>query len=154
MTKSYYSLALNHPADAVWSVIRPFDHYAWAGVEGETHIEGGKAGDQVGAVRRVSAGGRVIRQVLLAHSDLDRAYSYALCEPSPFPVRNYVATIRVAPIVENGAAFVEWQATFDCAEDQIDRWTRYFETEGFAKWLAALRRFMEARPEKTDAAAC
>jgi hypothetical protein len=38
---------------------------------------------------------------------------HALCEPSPFPVRNYTATIRVAPIVETNSAFVEWRATFD-----------------------------------------
>jgi len=63
MARSYYSVMLYHPADEVWAVIRPFDHYAWAGVESETIIEHGKAGDQVGAVRRVSYGGRIIRQV-------------------------------------------------------------------------------------------
>ena len=52
MARSYYSVMLYHPADEVWAVIRPFDHYAWAGVESETIIEHGKAGDQVGAVRR------------------------------------------------------------------------------------------------------
>ena len=65
MARSYYSVMLYHPADEVWAVIRPFDHYAWAGVESETSIEHGKAADQVGAVRRVSFGGNVIRQVLL-----------------------------------------------------------------------------------------
>ena len=43
MARSYYSVMLYHPADEVWAVIRPFDHYAWAGVEGETSIERGKA---------------------------------------------------------------------------------------------------------------
>ena len=142
MAKSYYSVALDCSAEAVWAVIRPFDHYAWAGVESETIIEAGKAGDQVSAIRRVAAGDRIIRQVLLAHSDIDRAYTYAFCEPSPFPVRNYIATIRVAPIVETNGAFVEWQATFDCAAGEYERWTSYFEKEGFARWLGALRQFM------------
>lgn len=44
MAKSYYSIVLDHPADDVWSVIRPFGHYAWAGVESNTIIEDGKAG--------------------------------------------------------------------------------------------------------------
>ena len=147
MAKSYYSLALDHSAEDVWSVIRPFDHYAWAGVESETVIEAGKAGDQVSAIRRITMGDKVIRQILLAHSDVDRAYTYALCDPSPFPVRNYVATIHVAPIVETNKAFVEWSATFDCAAEEYDHWTNYFEKDGFARWLAALRRFMasEAR---------
>jgi len=143
MAKSYYSMVLDHPADEVWAVIRPFDHYAWAGVESRTVIEDGKAGDQVGAIRRVIAGDNVIRQTLLAHSDVDRSYTYALCQPAPFPVRNYTATIHVAPVVETNQAFVEWEASFDCAADEHDRWTAHFEKEGFARWLAALRRFMQ-----------
>ena len=149
MAKSHYSLVLDHPAEEVWAVIRPFDHYAWAGVPGATNIEAGKAGDQVGAVRRVSTGAGTIRQVLLAHSDAQRSYTYALCDPAPFPVRNYTATIRVAPVVEGNRSFVEWWATFDCAADEYDRWTRHFAHEGFAKWLAALREFMSRRQARS-----
>jgi len=146
MAKSYYSTVLNHSAAEAWSVIRSFDHYAWAGVEAETTLEAGKAGDQVGAVRRVSSGGKIIRQALLAHSDVERSYTYALCNPPPFPVRNYVATIRVTPVVDGNQAFVEWWATFDCAAEEYDHWRTYFEQQGFAKWLSALRHFMaEAR---------
>ena len=145
MARSYYSMVIDHPADAVWAVIRPFGHYAWAGVPSETVIEDGKAGDQVSAVRRVSLRDKTIRQALLAHSDRDRSYSYALLDPSPFPVRDYVATIRVTPVVESNAAFVEWWATFDCAAEERDRWVTYFAREGFAAWLAALRDFMRAR---------
>jgi len=47
MAKSYYSMVLNHSYKEVWTVIRPFDHYAWAGVESETLIEEGKTGDQI-----------------------------------------------------------------------------------------------------------
>ncbi|TMH47098.1 MAG: SRPBCC family protein [Betaproteobacteria bacterium] len=116
------------------------------GVEAETTLEAGKAGDQVGAVRRVSSGGKIIRQALLAHSDVERSYTYALCNPPPFPVRNYVATIRVTPVVDGNQAFVEWWATFDCAAEEYDHWRTYFEQQGFAKWLSALRHFMaEAR---------
>jgi hypothetical protein len=145
MTRSYYSTVLDQSADEVWAVIRPFDHYSWAGVPGETVIEAGKAGDQVGAVRRVATADRTIRQILVAHSDRDRSYSYAFCDEPPFPIRDYTATIRVTPVVESGKAFVEWWATFDCATEERARWTGYFETEGLAKWLAALRRFMQAR---------
>jgi Polyketide cyclase / dehydrase and lipid transport len=142
MAKSYYSIVLNHPADEVWAVIRPFDHYAWAGVESETIIEDGKAGDQVGAVRRVSYGGNVLRQLLLAHSDIERAYTYRFCGTPPFPVRDYQATIRVSPVVADNYSFVEWWATFDCAADERDKWVQHFERQGFAKWLAALAGFM------------
>jgi polyketide cyclase/dehydrase/lipid transport protein len=140
MARAYYSVVLDHSADEVWRVIRPFDHYAWAGVDGETIIEDGKAGDQVGAIRCVTLPDRAIRQKLLAHSDIERFYTYLFCEPAP--VRNYVATIRVSPVVASSQAFVDWQASFDCSEDERDRWVRQFEQKGFAVWLAALRRFM------------
>jgi hypothetical protein len=146
MPRAFYSVVLDHPAEAVWAVIRAFDHYAWAGVEAETTIEGGKAGDQVGAVRRiVLSDNSVRRQILLAHSDIDRFYSYSLCDPPYLPLRNFVATIRVTPIVQDDNAFVEWWATFDCAERENDHWIGFFEKEGFAKWLAALREFMATR---------
>jgi hypothetical protein len=144
MAKSYYSIVLDHSAADVWAVIRPFDHYAWAGVESETHIEEGKVGDQVSAIRRVTMGDKIIRQILLAHSDVDRSYTYAFCGAPPFPVSNYSATIRVTPVVETDKAFVEWSATFDCAVEECERWTEYFEKEGFARWLAALRKTMDA----------
>lgn len=142
MAKSYFSLVLDHPHQAVWEVIRPFDHYAWAVAESETIIEADKAADQVSAIRRVTMGERVIRQILLAHSDLERSYTYAFSGDPPFPIRNYVATIRVTPVVEDDRAFVEWWATFDCAAEEVDRWVSFFERDGFARWLDALRQFM------------
>jgi len=145
MAKAYFSMVLDHPAETVWAVIRPFDHYAWAGVETETVIEDDKAGDQVGAVRRFTVGGQVTRQVLLAHSDRERSYSYAFAGTCPFPVVDYCATIRVVPIVADGRALVEWWATFDCALDERAKWVEHFERKGFAVWLEALALFMKAR---------
>ena len=60
MARAYYSTVLDHPADKVWSVIRPFDYYAWAGVPGQTIIEDGRKGDQVGSIRRFSNGEKSI----------------------------------------------------------------------------------------------
>lgn len=143
MAQSFYSIVLDHSADAVWGTIRSFADYDWSGVVSQTVIEDGKAGDQVGAVRRVHVGDRVIRQRLLAHSDSERRYTYAFLEPAP--VRNYRATIAVSPVTDSGQAFVEWSATFDCNEDAIDRWTDFFAREGFARWLGSLRAVMAKR---------
>jgi Polyketide cyclase / dehydrase and lipid transport len=142
MAKSYYSIVLDHSADEVWAVIRRFDHYAWAGVEGETIIEDGKAGEQVGSVRRFTDKGNTVRQVLLAHSDVDRSYTYAFCGDPPIPVRDYEATIRVTPVTADNGSFIEWWATFDCAMEERDKWVKQLEQGGFAKWLAVLRQFM------------
>jgi Polyketide cyclase / dehydrase and lipid transport len=67
MNKFYYSTVIDQPADRVWSLIRDFNSYpVW--VEGikESHIEDGKAGDAVGAIRNFSNGNARIRQRLLA----------------------------------------------------------------------------------------
>ena len=116
MAEAFYSVVLDHPADAVWAAIRPFGHYAWAGVDAETTIEEGKADAEVGAVRHVAMPGRTIRQQLLAHSDRERSYTYSFLEPAP--VRNYVATIRVTPVAETGQSFVERRASFDGAPEE------------------------------------
>ena len=153
MPRAFYSVVLDHAADDVWKVIRLFDHYGWAGVPADTIIEDGKAGDQIGAVRRIEMGDGIIRrQVLLAHSDQDRSYTYGICTPSYLPIENYVATIRVTPVVEDGKAFVEWSAAFDCAADERGKWVSFFENNGFGKWLGSLREFMAQRGAAADPA--
>lgn len=138
MARSYYSTVFEQSADEVWAVIRDFGFYEWAGVSGEAYMEDGRAGDAVGGVRNFQGGAKVIRQRLLAHSDLERCYTYEFCDAIPYPVDNYQATLRITPVVEQNRAFIEWWATFDCDPNERDRWVRYFEQEGFATWLAAL----------------
>jgi hypothetical protein len=142
MAKAYYSTVLDHSADDVWSVIRMFDHYSWAGVKAETVIEDGRKGDQIGSIRRVDTGAKVLRQVLRAHSDVERSYSYGFVSEPSIPVQDFAATIRITPVTETGKAFVEWWATFDCELEDRDRVATQLETGGFAVWLGALRRHM------------
>lgn len=145
MARSYFSTVFEQSASKVWAAVRDFGDYAWAGVVAETFVEEGKRGDSVGAVRRIRTPERTMRQRLLAHSDLERCYTYELCEPMAFPVRNYRATLRITPIVDGERAFVEWWAIFDCAPEEQERWTSYFSDDGFAKWLGALRAWISAR---------
>jgi hypothetical protein len=42
-------------------------------------------------VRQVVTPDQPLRQRLLAHSDLDRSYSYEFCDSAPFPVHDYRA---------------------------------------------------------------
>ena len=146
MARSYYSTVLERSADEVWAVIRDFGHYAWAGVSGETTLEDGRAGDAVGAVRSVRTGERHLRQRLLAHSDLERSYTYEFAGAIPFPLRNYRATLRVTPVTDGEKSFVEWWATFDGQPEELERWRRYFENDGFAVWLGALRKYLGNSP--------
>jgi hypothetical protein len=138
MPRPCYSTIFEQSGDRVWSAIRDFGHYSWAGVPGETVIEDGKSGDAVGCIRAFRGGDTKIRQKLLAHSDRDRFYSYELCPPYHLPLRDYLATLRVIPVTDGDRAFVEWSATFDCADSEHARWHAHFMAS-FRMWLEALR---------------
>jgi hypothetical protein len=139
MAKSYYSTVFEQSADRIWSVLRDFGNYTvWVDGVDEAYIEEGKSGDAVGAIRFIRMGDARSRQKLRAHSDIERCYTYELCEPHRFPIRNALATIRVSPITDTSRSFVEWWLTFDCVEHEYDHWTAFFATS-FAGWLESLR---------------
>lgn len=64
-------------------------------------------------MRRLTlAGEGAVRERLVSLDDTDRSYTYDILE-SPFPVRSYRSTIRVAPITATGESFVEWWCHYD-----------------------------------------
>lgn len=141
MPRSYASTVVNAPAATVWSHIRDFNGLPqWhSGLVAKSHIEGGKSGDQVGAIRNFElTDGTGIRELLTAHSDTERSYTYAFCEP-PFPVVNYLATIRVSPVTDGDRTFVEWWTTFDCELAELAHWTDFFASQVFKGGLDAVR---------------
>jgi Polyketide cyclase / dehydrase and lipid transport len=142
MTKVYYSTVIDQTADRVWSVIRDFNSYpVWVEGISESHIEEGKSGDAVGAIRNFDAGGTRIRQRLLAHSDLDRFYVFESCEPLG-AISYYQGTGRVTPIVDGNRAFVEWSTVFDCRAEERENCTTFFK-EATPQWLSSLRATLE-----------
>jgi hypothetical protein len=138
MTKAYFSTVLDASADEVWSAVRDFGSYSWAGSEYSAVIEANRAGDAIGTVRRVGADG-AMRQRLVAMSDPDRWFSYEVCAGSPIEVDKYRATLRVTPVVDTGRAFVEWWATFDCPPADSARWQRFYAEDRFPTWIDGLR---------------
>jgi hypothetical protein len=144
MAKSHYSTVFDHSADAIWTIIRDFNNYSvWVEGAGESHIEQGKSGDAVGAVRNVLYDGKNIRQRLLALSDLERSHTYEFADAGRPGLHNFQATLRVTPVVEDGRAFVEWWATFDCEPDRTEELTEFLRTS-FARWLRSLNRRLES----------
>jgi hypothetical protein len=123
MARAYTSTVVPAPADEVWAVIRDFNALPdwWPSASKSSEIEDGKAGDQVSAVRRL--GEQRVAEILLMHSDYDRAYSYSMPEPV-FPIKNHVATIHVTPITDRNHSFVEWSAVFDAQWDEAEKWER------------------------------
>ena len=141
MAKSYASTVVDASAEDVWARIRDFNGLAtWhGGVVATSEIEDGKAGDQVGAVRSFTlADGTNLRERLLAHSDLERSYTYSALK-APFDVDNYQATMRVTPVTDGGTSFVEWWTTFDCDRDRQAHWVGFFASALFQGGLDALK---------------
>lgn len=153
MARAYYSTVFEHPADAIWKIIRDFNNYpVWVGGAGESRIEAGKSGDTVGAVRNVLYHGRRIRQRLVAQSDVERSQTYEFCDAPTLPMIAFRGTLRVTPVVDGNRAFVEWWADFDC--DPVSRDELVATLQGwFGKWLESLRQSMERQPARFPATA-
>jgi Polyketide cyclase / dehydrase and lipid transport len=153
MAKAYYSTVFEQPAPDVWKTVRDFNNYpVWVGGAGESHIEDGKSGDTVGAIRSVLYQERRIRQRLLAQSDVERSQTYEFCGPPSLPITGFQATLRVTPIVDGNRAFVEWWATFDCDAGRRGELTGTLQGR-FGNWLESLRNTLGGRSLEFPAAA-
>lgn len=142
MTTVSYSTVFEHTADQVWAVIRDFNSYpVWVESVTESHIEEGKPGDAVGAIRNFVEYGTSIRQRLVAHSDLDRFYTYESCG-SLGAISHYQGTGRVTPVMDGNRAFMEWSMQFDCPTEEQENCTKLLE-EAMPQWFKSLRAVLE-----------
>jgi hypothetical protein len=140
--KISYSTVFEQTADQVWAVIRDFNSYpVWVASVTESHIEDGKAGDAVGAIRSFEEYGARIRQRLLAHSDLERSYVYESCGTLG-AITYYQGTARVIPIVDGNRAFLEWSVTFECPPQEQSNCTKSLE-EAMPQWFTSLRAVLD-----------
>jgi hypothetical protein len=140
MPRPYASALVPTGADELWQLVRDFTGLAeWhPGIE-SSEIEGPGSADTVGCVRCLTLpDGGVVRERLMALDDTERSYTYDILD-SPFPVRRYRATIRVAPVTSTGEAFVEWWSEYDAdAADEADL-TATFADAVYGTGLGALR---------------
>lgn len=145
MPKPYASAVINAPADEVWSFVRDFNNLnEWLPAVGSSEIEGGQDAGVVGCVRRLTLqDGGVAKERLLVLDDVDRSYTYEFVE-SPFPVRSYRSTIRVAPVTDTGQTFVEWWAWYDADAKDEEQMTETFAKGVYAAGLKRLRKRFEA----------
>src|SRR5262245_40283415 len=92
MLRTHVSCVIGAPIAAVWKAIRPFDSLAtWHPYIAASSIEGQHPADKVGGIRRLQLrdGGGIVRETLLALSDLDHSIVYDIIE-SNMPVENYI----------------------------------------------------------------
>lgn len=110
----YNSCVVQGPVDQVWSALRNFHDMSWAPAVVEKLDRAGKAAaDQIGA-RRVLNG--VFHETLLALNDVDRELKYSIDDgPGPVAkdqVASYVGIVRVFPVTDGNATFVEWSSSW------------------------------------------
>lgn len=140
MAKVYISTVINAPADRVWARVRDFNGLPdWTDFVTESRIEESLPADKIGCVRAFHlADGGFIRERLLALSDYDYSFSYAILE-SPMGVENYVSSFRLFPVTETGGTFAEWSAEFDCVPGRVQELEQHIGTNVFLNGLTTLK---------------
>jgi uncharacterized protein YndB with AHSA1/START domain len=133
MARAYASLILKAPVETVWSMVRNFNGLpAWAPAVARSKIEDGMDADVVGCVRSFHThDGGHIRERLLALDDANYCFSYNFEKPA-FPVKNYLATLRLYPVTATDLTFAEWTATFDEAPEDAGKYERIVSKDVFA----------------------
>jgi Polyketide cyclase / dehydrase and lipid transport len=139
MPRPYASAVVPASADEVWGLVRDFNGLpGWHPAITKSTMDSGTPAE-VGSVRRLVLGdGGVVVERLVTLDDADRRYTYEILE-SPFPVRRYVSTIRIAPVTDVGHAFVEWWSEYDAEGADETGLSDTFAGGVYGSGLAALQ---------------
>ncbi|NYH99689.1 SRPBCC family protein [Cupriavidus plantarum] len=107
MAKASTSIEVAVAPDAVWNLIGGFDSLPdWLPYIPESELSEG------GRVRHLAnPNGEAIVERLMAFDEHQRSYSYAILK-APFPVTNYLSTLRVVAVDGGRKSRVEWSGEF------------------------------------------
>lgn len=133
MAHAYASIILKAPVQAVWNLVRDFNGLpTWAPAIAKSAIEDGLDADVVGCVRSFHThDGSHIRERLLILDDANYSFTYNFEKPA-FPVKNYIATLRLYPVTHTDHTFAEWTATFDEAPGDEGKYQKQISQNVFA----------------------
>jgi uncharacterized protein YndB with AHSA1/START domain len=154
MARAYASTILKTPVETVWSLVRDFNALPkWAPGITKSKIEDGLDADVVGCVRSFhTEDGGHIRERLLMLDDANYAFTYNFEKPA-FPVKNYIATLRLYPVTTTDQTFAEWEAAFDEAPGDEGKYEKIVSRDVFAGNLANLAKIIAAKkPKKPEGA--
>ena len=152
MARAYASIILKAPVETVWSLVRDFNGLpSWAPAVAKSKIEGGLDADVVGCIRSFHThDGTHIREQLLSLDDARHTFTYNFEKPA-FPVKNYVATLRLYPVTHTDQTFAEWSASFDEAPGDEGKYEQHISNAVFATNFRSLAKILRdrkpARPE-------
>ena len=151
MARAYASIVLNAPVKTVWSLVRNFNGLpGWAPAVAKSEIENGLDAATVGCIRSFHLhDGSHIRERLLALDDTNYSLTYNFEKPA-FPVKNYIATLRLFPVTQSGQTFAEWTATFDEASEDAGKYERIVSDDVFAAKFANLAKIIALDSRRTS----
>jgi uncharacterized protein YndB with AHSA1/START domain len=149
MARAYASTVLKAPIEKVWRIVRDFNGLPkWAPAVAKSKIEDGLRADVVGCVRSFyTHDGTHIRERLLALSDREYFLTYNFEKPA-FPVKNYVATLRLHHVTKGNMTFAEWEAHFDEAPGDEGKYERIVSKDVFAANFANLAKVIAEQKGK------
>ncbi|MFF2143140.1 SRPBCC family protein [Kitasatospora sp. NPDC058190] len=108
------STVVEAPAERVWELVG--DYHAlgdWHPHLPASRLGNGLAGNVIGSIRVFELpDGIVLHETLLAYDEEARSYTYSFPDGT-FHFDDYRSTLRVTPVTELDASFVEWSVTFD-----------------------------------------
>lgn len=140
------SVIIDAPIDRVWTAVRHFDGVVnWnPGVIGAVMETG--AATEVGSIRALDiADGSRFRETLLAHSDLERFYTYDIIE-SPLACSNYVSTHRFIEITDGDRTLGIWKGEFDCEPEHAAELEAIVGDMIYLEAQRALSRYLQETP--------
>jgi len=146
MARAYASTILDAPIETAWAAIRDFNGLpSWHPAIVKSEIEDGLDPDVVGCVRRFWLGdGTMVRERLLHLDDRTTSFSYNFETPA-FPVKNYVARIRLLPVTRENQTFAEWEATFDEAPEDEGKYVGIISNAVFQGGWDALKKALSGK---------
>lgn len=124
------STIIDAPIDDVWAMIRDFNsHVEWHPAIASSHIEDGKPGDAVGAVRSFSlTGGESLREQLTGLSDTTYAFSYRILT-SDVPLLKYHAHVVLKPVTASARTYWRWWSSFETPPGQEEQLSRVVQED-------------------------
>ena len=143
------STIIDAPSADVWRLLRDFNsHHRWHPAIAASHIEGEGAPDAVRAVRnfRLADGGQ-LREQLISISDRDTRLSYCLLE-APVPLHNYVAHMRLRPVTDRNACYLEWWSRFDPPAGEVTAMVELVRDGVYRAGFAALQDWFGGVPQQ------
>lgn len=150
MARAYASAIIKAPIETVWGLIRDFNGLpSWVPAVTDSKIETGRDSDVVGCIRAIhTVDGTLVRERLLTLDDAQHTFTYNFETPA-FPVRNYIATVRLMPVTHSDQTFAEWEASFDEAPGDEGKYERIISKSVFADgWKALSVKVKREKPQK------